>query len=241
MVARIPRRHLQRALTLVEVLVVCALIAVMTVAVVAGTNQLPGARLKRSATMIASATKVAFSRATATSRSLRIVLDFEQNAIWLEESDAPMLVQSKDLTGAAGADPSTEAERQALAEGTRVVQGPAVPKPKFHPIEALGFGEQEGTIKGAKALQRGIKFREVQTGHDDDPVSKGRAYLYFWPGGLTERASIQLRIGDSTEDSSTLTLIVSPLTGKVTIKGGPVALKKLAGDQSDSEREDTGF
>jgi general secretion pathway protein H len=235
------RRTAERALTLVEVLVVCALIAVLTVAVVAGTNQLPGARLKRSSTMIASATKVAYSRATATSRYLRIVLDFEQNAIWLEEADAPMLVQSKDLTGAGGADPATAAEKAALAESDRIVKGPPIPKPTFRPVEALGFGEQEGTIKGAKKLQRGITIREVQTGHDENPVTKGRAYLYFWPGGLTERASIQLRIGDKTEDSSTMTLIVSPLTGKVTIKGGPVALKPLAGDQSDSEREDTGF
>jgi general secretion pathway protein H len=231
-------RSAARGLTLVEVLVVCAIIAVMSVA---GSNQLPGARLKRSATMIASATKVAYSRATATSKHLRLVLDFEQNAIWLEEADVPMLVQSKDLTGAAGADPATAAEKAALAEGERALKGLELPKPHFHPIEALGFGEQEGSVKGAKKLQRGITFREVQSGHDENPITKGRAYLYFWPGGLTERSSIQLRIGESTDDKQTLTLVISPLTGKVSIKGGPVALKKSVDDKTDSEREDTGF
>ena len=49
--------------------------------------------------------------------------------------------------------------------------------------------------KGHKALEGGIKFRGVQTQHDDLPRTEGRAYLYFWPGGQTERASIQLKIG----------------------------------------------
>ncbi len=235
------RRSIERGITLIELLVVCAIIAVLTVAVVAGSNQLPSARLKRSTTMLASAIKVAYSRATATSKHLRIVLDFEQNAIWMEEADAPMLVQSKDLTGTGGANPATEAERLAVAEGARIMQGVTIPKPSFHPIEAMGFGEQEGTVKGAKKLQRGITFREVQSGHDENPVTTGRAYIYFWPGGLTERSSIQLRIGASPEDNQTLTVLVSPLTGKVSIKGGPVALKKSVDDKADSEREDTGF
>ena len=233
------RRSFERGLTLVEVLVVCAIIAFLTVALVAGTGQIASARMKRSATMIASGVKVAYTRATSTSRSLRIVFDFEKSAIWLEESDVPMLVQSKDL--AAGAAPITIQERAAIAEGDRILKGPAVPKPRFHPVSALGFGEQEGAIKGAKSLQRGITFKSVQTGHDDDPRTEGRAYLYFWPGGLTERASVQLRVGTSTEDKDALTLIVSPLTGKVTIKSGAVALVKSVDDKTDSEREDTAF
>ena len=43
--------------------------------------------------MIASAIKVAYTRATATSRDLRLVMDIDQKKIWLEESDAPMLAQ----------------------------------------------------------------------------------------------------------------------------------------------------
>jgi general secretion pathway protein H len=58
---------------------------------------------------------------------------------------------------------------------------------------------------------------------------------------MTERAAIQLRMGKSTEDSETLTLVVSPLTGKVTVKSGAVALEIPMDDRSASEREDTGF
>lgn len=238
------RRIVDRGMTLVEILVVCALIGLVTGGIIAGTQQLPSARLKRTATMLASAVKVAFTRATATSRHLRIVLDLDTSTMWIEESDRPMLVQSKDKTGTAGADPITVAEQQAVADGESILKGPPVPKPRFHPIVAYGFGEGEtasGGAKGAKPLQRGITFREVQSAHDDEPRTKGRAYLYFWPGGLTERASIELRIGDSIEDKNTLTLVVSPLTGKVTVKSGPVPLAKPIDDKEASEREDTGF
>jgi general secretion pathway protein H len=152
-----------------------------------------------------------------------------------------MLVESKAQTAAAGADPVTDAERFAVAETDRILKGPTIAKPQFHPIAAFGFGDAEQG-NGGKPLQRGITFRAVQTAHDDAPRSSGRAYLYFWPGGLTERASIQLRIGDSIEDSRTLTLVVSsPLTGKVMIKGGAVDLELPVDADHASDRSDNGF
>ncbi len=134
----------------------------------------------------------------------------------------------------------TQAETAALAEGDKIVKGPPIPKPRFHAIEAFGFGDVESG-KGGKPLQRGITFRAVQSAHDDAPRTSGRAYLYFWPGGRTERVLDPVRIGDSEEDARTLTLLVSPLTGKVTAKPGPVELELPTDDVKASDREDTGF
>jgi general secretion pathway protein H len=229
-----------RGLTLIEIIVVISIIALVMGAAVAGSMQLPSARLRKTATMITSAVKVGYTRATATSRDLRLVMDFEHDKIWLEETDVPMLVQSKSVTSNSGAEAVTDAERAALAENEKLVKGPPIAKPSFHPIEAFGFGDvEEG--KGGKPLPTGIRFRQVQAAHDDAPRTSGRAYLYFWPGGLTERAAIQIRIGDSEEDYQTLTLLVSPLTGKVTVKGGPVELELPTDDESASERKDNGF
>lgn len=236
----IRRRSSRRALTLVEILVVMSIIAIVTGVAVGGSMQLPSERLRRSGTMITSAIKVAYTRATATSRDLRLVMDLDRHSVWLEESDIPMLVRMKDASGTGGADPVTQAETAALAEGDKIVKGPPVPKPRFHPIVAFGFGDTEGG-KGGKPLQRGISFRAVQSAHDDSARTSGRAYLYFWPGGRTERSSIQLRIGDSEENQRTLTLLVSPLTGKVTMKTGPVELELPTDDSKASDREDTGF
>ena len=69
----------QRGLTLIEIIVVMSIIAVISGVALAGSMQLPSARMRRSATMIASAIKVAYTRATATSRDLRLVMDLDQD------------------------------------------------------------------------------------------------------------------------------------------------------------------
>jgi general secretion pathway protein H len=234
------RRATRRGLSLIEIMVVLAIMAIFVGVAVAGSMQLPSERLHRSTTMIVSAIKVAYTRATATSRDLRLVMDLDQKKIWLEESDAPMLAQAKDKSATGGADPMNQLELAAIAEGTRIMKGPPIPKPRFHAIEAYGFGDTESG-KGGKPLQRDITFRSVQTTHDDAPRKSGRAYLYFWPGGRTERAAIQLRIGDSEEDGRTMTLLVSPLTGKVSVKGGAAELVVPTDDGQSSERKDTTF
>jgi general secretion pathway protein H len=76
--------------------------------------------------------------------------------------------------------------------------------------------------------------------HDDVPRVSGRAYLYFWSGGQTEPANIQMRIGRSVEDGDTLTLVVAPLTGKVRVKFGPVPFVLPLDDKAASERDEKG-
>src|SRR5579862_4621990 len=119
---QIARRSLERGLTLIELIVVMTLIAVITGAVLGGSMQLPSSRLRSSATLIASAIKVGYTRATATSRSQRLVMDLDNQAIWLEESTVPMLVQSKDKSGTGCADPVTTSEKEALHEGEQVLK-----------------------------------------------------------------------------------------------------------------------
>jgi general secretion pathway protein H len=229
----------KRAMTLIEVLIVMALIALILGAVVVGSGQLAGSRLRHSSTMLTGAIRVGFSRATATSKTVRLVMDFKDNAIWLEEGDQPHLVQTKDVTGTGGASATTAAEQTALAESSRILKGPPIPKASFREIDAMGLVASDPG-KGHKALERGIEFRSVQSQHDDAPRTDDRAYLYFWPGGMTERCAIQLRVGKSEEASQTVTLIVQPLTGRVTIKDGPVEMPAPKDDKESSDREDPG-
>ncbi len=239
-----PSRASSRGLTLIEIFVVIAIIALVTGVAVAGSMQLPSAKLKGAATMIASAIKVAYTRSTATSRDLRLVMDLDTSRIWLEQSDLPMLVSSKDKDAARGTDPMTVKEKEAVQEGEKILKGPPIPKPRFTPIAVWGFGDAQDTGKGSKGgkpLQRGITFRAVQTTHDDKARTDGRAYLYFWPGGRTELAAITLRIGDSTDDDRAMTLLVAPLTGKVKIKAGAVELKVPTDDTTASDRTDSPF
>jgi len=223
-------------MTLVEILIVLIIITMIMVGVIFGSSQVASARLRASSSLVTSAIKTGYTRSNAVSKSVRLVFDFETATMWLEEADRPMVVQSKDLTGTGGADPATEAEQTAVAEGERIVKGPTAPRPQFSAIAAGDLASHEPG--GKRPLPRGITFREIQTAHDDVPRTEGRAYLYFWSGGQTERAEIQVRIGTSEEDSQTLTLSVSPLTGKVSIQNGPVELKLPTDDKEASEREE---
>jgi general secretion pathway protein H len=225
-------------MTLIEVLIVMALMALILGAVVVGSGQRASARLHHSATMITGAIRVGFSRATATSKTVRLVMDFEANELWLEEGDQPHLVQTKDATGTGGATPATVAEQQALAESSRILKGPPIPKATFREIDAMGVAASEPG-KGHKPLDPGITFRTVQSQHDDSPRKEGRAYLYFWPGGNTERSAIQLRVGKE-ETGTTVTLLVQPLTARVTIKDGAVDMPVPRDDKESSDREDPG-
>lgn len=233
------RRATSRAMTLIEVLIVMALIALILSAVVIGSGQMASSRLRHSSTMIVGAVRVGFSRATASSKTVRLVMDFDENALWLEEGDQPHLVQSKDSSGTGGAEAATVAEKQALEESGRILKGPSAPRTAFKEIDAMGLVASEPG-KGHKPLERGIKFRRVQAAHDDEARSSGRAYLYFWPGGQTERAAIQLKAGDGDDERNTVTLLVAPLTGRVTIKDGAVDMPRPYDDKEASDREDPG-
>ncbi len=242
--SRVVRAHLRRqsaGLTLIEMLVVLAIVGLLMAGVLLGSGQLSGARLKKTATSLAGVIRVAYTRSSATSKSVRIVFDMGQQAFWMEEAEQPMLVTMNDTTGTGGAEAVTALERQSIAESERLVKGPTAPRAHFKRI-SMGLVATDSETRGdMRALPSGITFRSVQTSHDDQAIKGDRAYLYFWPGGQTERAAIQLRIGSSLQDIDALTLIVAPLTGAVTVKPGAVDLTVPKDDSEASEREDRGL
>jgi general secretion pathway protein H len=230
-------RRRERGVTLVEVLITVALIAVFTGLAILSTGVADSARLRRSAVMIASAVRVAYGHANAIGRPVRLVLDFEQRTVSLEEASGTLKLEKNDLAGGAAA--VTEAEKKAQEEAEQILKGPRAPRSSFKPTKAFGFNPDKD--KPGKELESNIRFLQVETGHQDEAVNQGRAYLYFWPGGQAERAAIQLRISTSDADQDVMTLITSPLTGKTEIKKGKLSMPRPRDDAEESERQDTGF
>lgn len=230
-------RSRARGMTLIEILICMALIALVLSAVMLGSGSLSSSKLRHTSTMVTGAIRVAFARATSTSKTIRLVMDFENAEIWLEEGDQAHVVQSKDASGTGGAAAATEAEKTAQEESGRILKGPMPAKTHFKEIDAMGMVASDPG-KGHKKLDTNIKFRRVQTQHDPEERKEGRAYLYFWPGGQTERASIQFRIGENDEPEKAVSLIVAPLTGRVTVKTGAVEMPKPVDDKEASEREE---
>lgn len=234
-----PRRPCPRGVTLVEVLITVTVIALISGMAILGIGAATSARLKRGATMVAGAVRVAYAHANAQSKPVRLVFDFEERAIVLEESTSALLIEKNDRTGGAAA--ATEAERAAVEAAEAILKGPRAPRPAFRPTKAFGFNPD--TDRGGKELPSGVRFLQVETSHHDEPEVEGRAYLYFWPGGQTERAAIQLKLSSAAreDEDSVMTVLVSPLTGKTELKRGKASMPRPRDDAEESEREDTGF
>ena len=223
----------RRGVTLVEILIVLAIVAVISGITVVGFGGVASTRLKRGATQVAGATRIAYAHATATSKVTRLVFDFEERKIILEEADSAHLVR-RDQAG--GAEASTEIEQQAIAASENVVSGPRRGRAAFSPVKAIGFPAE------GRDLPSGISFWQVEAEHQDAPLAEGRAYLYFFPGGQTENASVVLRIANSDDDdpSGFMSVLVAPLTGKASIHKGKIEMPKPRDDREASEREDSG-
>src|SRR3954471_7390897 len=166
-------RARERAITLIELLVTIALIALVTASVLVGSGAVANSRVKGATTMVAGAIRIAYSRASATSRPNRLVFDMDGGRMVLEETSDTMLVKPGETTG--GAEAKTPEERDVLEQAARIVKGPQAPRATFRPVKSLGFDEGDGAV--GRSLGKGVKLRRIETGHSPDGQTSGLAYL----------------------------------------------------------------
>jgi len=80
--------------------------------------------------------------------------------------------------------------------------------PKFEPLE--GRKGEARKLKGSSA------FKLVYSPHEPVPREDGRAYVYFFPGGLTEHVVVQVSDGDEDEPRI-YSIELHPLTGRAKV------------------------
>src|SRR3954463_5854220 len=86
-------RRSQRGLTLVELLIVVALIAVLGGSILMGPGLLQGSRLKSASTLVVSAVRIGLARASQTGRPTRLAFDLDGSKITLEEANSSVLLR----------------------------------------------------------------------------------------------------------------------------------------------------
>jgi general secretion pathway protein H len=178
---------------------------------------------------LAAAIRYCYDRSITTNGYYRLVLDFDQNAYWAERSEDKMLLaREKEKSAGKGKafdQVAADKERDALiAEEEKRLQergqglGIALePPPRAKRARFQSF--QDAAIKQVKLKK--TRLFDAYTPRQREPYKSGRAYLYFFPDGHTERALVRLADGDEF-----YTLLVSPLTGKVEVKPGKVELDR---------------
>jgi general secretion pathway protein H len=227
-------RRLQKSasgFTLIEVLIVVALIAILSGSVIYGSGMLSSSRLRGASSLIASGVRLGLARANSSGHATRLTIDLYSYKFLLEEASGSVMLREKKAP-AGGAQAATEAEQQAKADGDRILEGPRAPRATFRPIPSFA-----DTPTG-RELGSGVDLAQVQTEHDEEAVTSGRGYIYFWPGGLTERAYIQLKRAGG-EDA--LTVVVSPLTGRTKIEKGLVDMPEPRTDKEEDQGDREGL
>jgi len=225
----------RRGLTLLEVLIVVLLIALLVGAVVLGPGAFRSSQVRGAATLIISGVRLAATRANTSGRPTRLVFDIDEKRLLLEEAAGRHFARSKTEV-AGGADAATDAEKLAREESEKVLEGPREARQQFTPVPVLT--DPDDPTKG-RSFGSGVDLSRIQTEHDEEPITHGRAYLYFWPGGLTEHATIYLKRAGGGDEG--MTVVIRALTGRASVEKGRVDLELPREDEETeglSERDE---
>jgi general secretion pathway protein H len=218
-------------------MIALVIVALITVVTVRGLRSYAKTDLRSTATRMAGSIRYLFDRASTTGRVHRLVLDFDSGKYWAEVSDDQFIM---------GAGKETEESRKKEAEkiakeeevkreaaekesclGGSQIPSRYMPKP-FIPKRAKFEGFRETAVKPF-TLKAGVVLADIYTPRLVKPLAEGKGYVYFFPMGMTEAAVIHLSDGKDTF----YTLVVHPLTGRVSVKNSYVEADTR--DQLDDE------
>lgn len=210
------RRHHQRGLTLLELMIVISVVMMVMGLGVAGLDRMSSVQLRTQTNKLAAAIRHAYNRSSAHGLYVRMVFDLDAEQYWAEASAVPMFLPSKKLEEGDEADKEQELEEEKDGK----------------PLKRRAKYQRDGVIPLVKLI-RGIGIDGVLTTSQKDVFEHGKAYIHFFPNGFVEPALIYMTDGDGTY----YTLIISPMTGKVTRKVGKVDADREFGEPDKIEEE----
>lgn len=189
--------------TLIEIMIVLGILGAILAFGVPRMNFKNG-NMKSVVRELSVLTRQVRNQARVKNRTYRIVFEMTEKsgAYWVESADAGYMPLTKEAEEKLAADSSSDKKHQ------------------------QPFQKDESILKKEKSLPSGLFIGSVETPRSEDPVTQGKAYVYFTPEGLVERAAIQL----TNRQQLTWTLIVNPLTGHADIMERAVRLKDASQD-----------
>src|SRR4051812_15044538 len=214
------RRRAHSGFTLIEILVVLAIVGILAGLSIRGLRSLARSDLRASVTHMAGAGRYLFDRASTTGQYPRLVIDIESGRYWAEVSDDMFYLprdpetesSAKKLASLESELDEKQARQKEMAQAAGDVDMSKVLPMDFRPKKAR-FGAFKETNLKPVTLKNTVVM-DVFTPRVADPVIKGRAYIYFFPLGQTEPAIIHL--SDPTQQTI-YSLVVHPITGRVRI------------------------
>ena len=194
-----------RGFTLVELLVVVAIIGLITAFALPTVSSVFKMSLNKTAREVASIVKETYNSAVITGRVHRIAYDLEKGDYWVESGPNTVLLDTSE---------SLEKEKRRKRFAKESDQGP--------PSE---FGLEKSVTRKKLSLPSGVKFEDVVTEQSFDPIVKGTAYTHFFPHGITEQTLIHL----VDSENHHISLSVSMLVGQTKLIEGHATEEEIFG------------
>jgi len=198
-------------LSLVEVMIVTVIIAIAMTGVTMSLRAVTEASLRSASVKIAAACRYAYQRAIIKSRTVRVVFDFTNHTLAIEEAHGQIVIGGQDPDDetserdSSGSDPWQEARALVESGDTFEVAEGASP---WGPIQ----DDEGNTLERfqAQQLASGAQLLRIITPHEPEPRTEGIGAVYFFPQGYSESAFVQVTDGDD----DVFTVQVHPLTGR---------------------------
>jgi general secretion pathway protein H len=216
------RPRSQRGFTLIEVMVVMAIVGGLAATIVVGAAGLRRSEMKRTAARLAGAMRFCFDRALTTGRTYRLVLDLDAQKYWVEVTDDRYLLPVDKQRAL-----EEEDEEKRKREGEAEPPKPSVGSSDLAALGAPGdlsarlprarFSEYKNAALGTASLGR-AHILGVWTGGAAERQTEGKAMLYYFPQGFAERAIVHVGTADAVEFS----LVQHPLTGHVAVDASEI-------------------
>lgn len=201
-----PRKRFKsiRGFTLIEMMVVLALVAAIVVVAVPRLEN-SGTKLKRAVRHLSTISKRLHHLARLNRVTYRLVLEMsedpdEPHRYWVEVSNRKVTV-------------ATEEQLEELARSQSDEEKKA----------GDGFNPDPTIIKRPQELPRGLFFEDVELSTRNSIVQAGRAHIHFMPEGFAEEAAIHLTDRENLKWS----IVIHPLTGVAIVYPEYKSLKDL--------------
>lgn len=198
-----------RGMTLIEICIALLIVGLMLFVGLPSMEAVSGVKAREEAGKISGAVRYMFGSSALTGKVCRLTFDLD-NREWYPQCTEGRFTMASEKERASGG---------RKVEDTARPDKPREAKDEFEALKQrlekkADFSEYTDEDVKKHKLPDGANV-SVWTAHQREKYTKGKAYLYFWPQGHTERARIYV----TSNHGDIYTLSVSPLNGKVKIVG----------------------